>query len=95
MPAAYDQVMQEVRMHFRPKLLDRLDEVFVFDPLSHEKLRKFARLKMKDLATCLVDRGIELIVTHALHEFLLTKSYDVVGGVTLYLLYCYRIHQKI
>jgi ATP-dependent Clp protease ATP-binding subunit ClpB len=52
MQAAHGRVMQEVRWHFRPKLLDRLDEVVVLvDPRSHEQLRKVARLQMKDLAS--------------------------------------------
>jgi ATP-dependent Clp protease ATP-binding subunit ClpB len=42
MEVARDKVMQEVRMNFWPELLNRLDEVVVFDPLSHEQLRKVA-----------------------------------------------------
>ncbi|WJX81176.1 Chaperone protein ClpB1 [Trifolium repens] len=40
MQVSHDRVMQEVRMHFRPELLNRLDEIVVFDPLSREQLRK-------------------------------------------------------
>jgi ATP-dependent Clp protease ATP-binding subunit ClpB len=78
MQAAHGRVMQEVRRHFRPKLLDRLDEVVVLEMPSYFLLK-----------------GIELIVTHAAYDFILTESYDAVGGVTLYLSFCYRIPQKI
>jgi ATP-dependent Clp protease ATP-binding subunit ClpB len=40
MQVSHDLVMHEVRMHFRPELLNRLDEIVVFDPLSREQLRK-------------------------------------------------------
>ncbi|KAJ0104585.1 hypothetical protein Patl1_18873 [Pistacia atlantica] len=62
MQVARDRVMQEVRKHFRPELLNRLDEIVVFDPLSHDQLRKVARLQMKDVAVRLAERGVALAV---------------------------------
>lgn len=38
-----------MRRHFKPELLNRLDEIVVFDPLSRDQLRKVARLHLKDL----------------------------------------------
>ena len=40
MKTAKEKVMEEVRMHFRPDLLNRLDEIVVFEPLAHEQLLK-------------------------------------------------------
>ncbi|CAL5198394.1 unnamed protein product [Lathyrus oleraceus] len=80
MQAAHDRVMQEVRRHFRPELLNRLDEVVVFDPLSHEQLRKVARLQMKDVASRLAEKGIALAVTDAALDLVLAESYDPVYG---------------
>lgn len=80
MKNARDLVMQEVRRHFRPELLNRLDEVVVFDPLSHEQLRKVARLQMKDVAVRLAERGIALAVSDAALDVVLAKSYDPVYG---------------
>jgi ATP-dependent Clp protease ATP-binding subunit ClpB len=54
-----------VRRHFRPKLLNRLDEIVIFDPLSHEQLRMVARLQMKEVAYRLAERGVALAVTDA------------------------------
>jgi ATP-dependent Clp protease ATP-binding subunit ClpB len=54
-----------VRRHFRPKLLNRLDEIVIFDPLSHEQLRMIARLQMKEVAYRLAERGVALAVTDA------------------------------
>ncbi|KAK3440301.1 hypothetical protein EUGRSUZ_B00581 [Eucalyptus grandis] len=77
---ARDRVMQEVRKHFRPELVNRLDEIVVFDPLSHDQLRKVARLQMKEVATQLAERGIAAEVTDAALDYVLAKSYDPVYG---------------
>ena len=68
----------QVRRHFRPELLNRLDEIVIFDPLSHEQLRKVARLQMKDVAVRLAERGIALAVTDAALDIILSLSYDPV-----------------
>lgn len=89
MQVARDRVMQEVRRHFRPELLNRLDEIVVFDPLSHDQLRKVARLQMKDVASRLAERGIALAVTDAALDYILAESYDPVSTITFT---CYRIY---
>ncbi|KAF6985652.1 hypothetical protein CFC21_003485 [Triticum aestivum] len=80
MKVARDLVMQEVRRHFRPELLNRLDEMVIFDPLSHEQLRKVARLQMKDVAVRLAERGVALAVTDAALDVILSLAYDPVYG---------------
>ncbi|KAH7549224.1 hypothetical protein JRO89_XS13G0001200 [Xanthoceras sorbifolium] len=74
MQVARDRVMQEA------ELLNRLDEIVVFDPLSHEQLRKVARLQMKDVASRLAERGIALAVTDAALDIVLAESYNPVYG---------------
>lgn len=80
MQVARDRVMQEVRKQFRPELLNRLDEIVVFDPLSHDQLRKVSRLQMKDVASRLAERGIALAVTDAALDHILAESYDPIYG---------------
>lgn len=80
MEAAREKVMAEVKRHFKPELLNRLDEVVVFDPLSHEQLRQVARLQMKDVAKRLAERGVALAVTDAALDYVLAESYDPVYG---------------
>ncbi|CAI9787228.1 unnamed protein product [Fraxinus pennsylvanica] len=80
MESARELVMQEVRKHFKPELLNRLDEIVVFDPLSHVQLRKVCRLQLKDVASCLAERGIALGVTEAAIDVILAESYDPVYG---------------
>ncbi|KAI3962119.1 hypothetical protein MKW92_041316 [Papaver armeniacum] len=80
MQSAKERVMQEVQKHFRPELLNRLDEIVVFDPLSHDQLRKVTRFLMKDVASRLAERGIALAVSDAALDIVLTESYDPVYG---------------
>ncbi|WCJ35852.1 Chaperone protein ClpB [Euphorbia peplus] len=80
MQVARDRVLQEVRKHFRPELLNRLDEIVVFDPLSHDQLRKVAKLQMKEVAVRLAERGIALAVTDAALDYILAESYNPVYG---------------
>jgi len=65
--------------------LNRLDEIVVFDPLSHEQLRKVARLQMKDVASRLAERGIAMAVTDAALDYILSESYDPVGIIVMIL----------
>ncbi|CAI9787227.1 unnamed protein product [Fraxinus pennsylvanica] len=78
--SARELVMQEVRKHFKPELLNRLDEIVVFDPLSHDQLRKVCGLQLKDVASRLAERGIALGVTEAALDVILAESYDPVYG---------------
>ncbi|KAL6541910.1 Chaperone protein ClpB1 [Orobanche gracilis] len=80
MESAREMVMQEVRKHFKPELLNRLDEIVVFDPLSHDQLRKVCRLQLKDIASRLAERGIALGVTETALDVILAESYDPVYG---------------
>lgn len=80
MESARELVMQEVRKHFKPELLNRLDEIAVFDPLSHDQLRKVCRLQLKDVASRLAERGIAMGVTEAALDVILAESYDPVYG---------------
>ncbi|WOL11102.1 hypothetical protein Cni_G19863 [Canna indica] len=80
MQIARERVLLEVRKHFRPELLNRLDEIVIFDPLSHDQLRKVARFQMKDVARRLAERGVALAVTDAALDVVLAESYDPVYG---------------
>ncbi|XP_075479243.1 LOW QUALITY PROTEIN: chaperone protein ClpB1-like [Primulina tabacum] len=80
MESAREMVMQQVRKHFKPELLNRLDEIVVFDPLSHDQLRKVCRLQLKDVASRLAERGIAMGVTESALDVILAESYDPVYG---------------
>ncbi|CAH2076482.1 unnamed protein product, partial [Thlaspi arvense] len=80
MQEARDRAMQEVKKHFRPELLNRLDEILVFDPLSQEHLRKVVQLQMKNVAFRLSEKGVDLSVSNAALDYVLAASYDPVYG---------------
>ncbi|GJY05473.1 disease resistance TIR-NBS-LRR class family protein [Tanacetum coccineum] len=80
MENARKMVMHEVRRHFKPEFLNRLDEIVVFDPLSHDQLKKVVLLQMNDVAVRLADRGVGLSVTEAASDVILKKSYDPLYG---------------
>ena len=80
MAEAKERVMGEVRRHFRPELLNRLDEMVVFEPLVLPQLRTVARIQMRQVAARLADRGIALAVSDAALDVILTQSYDPVYG---------------
>jgi ATP-dependent Clp protease ATP-binding subunit ClpB len=77
---AREEVMQKVRKHFSPELLNRLDEIVVFNSLSQDQLKKVARLQMKDVEIRLAEKGVTLEVTDAALNFILQEGYDPVYG---------------
>ncbi len=57
--------MYQVKRYFRLELLNRLDEIVVFNPLTEDHLLKIVQMQMKDVAKRLVERGVALAVTDA------------------------------
>ena len=74
-------MLLQVRRHFRLELLNRIDEIVVFDPLSHDQLKKVARLQMKYVAVCLPERGVALVVTDVALDLVLLEAYDPVSKI--------------
>lgn len=70
----------QAKRHFRPELLNLLDEIVLFDPLSRDQLREVARLQIKDLAVPLAERGVALAVTDAALNLIVSMNYDPVSG---------------
>lgn len=51
----------------------------IFDPLSHDQLRKVARFQMMDIALHLAQRGVALAITDAAWDVVVSESYDMVN----------------
>lgn len=75
-----DIVMSEVRHHFRPEFLNRVDETVVFHPLTPEELGKIVTIQLTRLQSRLEDRRISLDVTKQAIENLAEKGYDHIYG---------------
>jgi len=78
--AVRDQVMAELRGHFRPEFLNRMDEIVLFKPLQLGEIRKIVELQLDHLRQRLVDRRIALEVSPAACDWIAEKGYDPVYG---------------
>jgi ATP-dependent Clp protease ATP-binding subunit ClpB len=73
-------VLEELRQHFRPEFLNRVDEIIVFHGLSEEHLKQIVVIQLKRLRDRLADRHIELELTDAAKEHLVRVGYDPAYG---------------
>ena len=73
-------IRQELRNHFRPEFLNRVDDIVIFHSLTKGNLINIAELQVKRLAGRLSDIGIKLEVTKAAEELLVERGYDPVYG---------------
>ena len=82
--ASYDEVrsvvMAELREHFRPEFLNRVDETVVFHPLETEQLTKIVEIQLERLRARLTERRISLLVTPSALRHLGQRGYDPVYG---------------
>ncbi len=73
-------VIAELRQHFRPEFLNRVDETVVFHPLSTEHLGRIVEIQLTRLRERLLERRIPLTLTSAATATLATRGYDAVYG---------------
>jgi len=69
-------VLEELRRHFRPEFLNRVDEIIVFHALSEEHLKRIVEIQLDRLRARLADRHIQLELTDAARRFLVNTGYD-------------------
>ena len=79
-PEAEGQVMDDLRGHFRPEFLNRLDEIILFKPLSKENIGGIIGLILDDLNRRLEDRELHIELTDAAKDFIVEEAYDPVYG---------------
>jgi ATP-dependent Clp protease ATP-binding subunit ClpB len=73
-------VMTELRRHFRPEFLNRVDETVVFHPLETDQLTKIVEIQLERLKARLAERRITLVVSPAALRHLGERGYDPVYG---------------
>mgnify|MGYP003385194873 FL=1 len=82
--ASYDEmrsvVLGELRQHFRPEFLNRVDETVVFHPLATGQLVKIVEIQLERLRARLAERRIQLAITPAALTYLGERGYDPVYG---------------
>jgi ATP-dependent Clp protease ATP-binding subunit ClpB len=69
-------VLEEMRHHFRPEFLNRVDEVIVFHALTEENLKQIVDIQLQQLRTRLADRHIDLELSDAARTHLVRTGYD-------------------
>ena len=77
---AANLVMNDLRGHFRPEFLNRLDEIVMFKPLTKDNIGHIVDLMMKDLNERLSDREISLELTPKAKDYIIDGGYDPVYG---------------
>ena len=77
---AEDAVMGDLRAHFRPEFLNRIDEIILFKPLSKENIGGIIQLIIQDLNRRLEDRELHIELTEAAKQFIIEHAYDPVYG---------------
>ncbi|MCI8515799.1 MAG: ATP-dependent chaperone ClpB [Hungatella sp.] len=78
--AAQNMTMGELRAHFRPEFLNRLDETILFKPLTKDNIGNIVTLMMADTNRRLAEREIEVDLTECAKTFVVEHGYDPVYG---------------
>lgn len=77
---ARSAVMTELKMHFRPEFLNRIDDIIMFKPLSINEVSIIVDLLMKELQHRLAERSIKVILSEDAKAFIANAAYDPIYG---------------
>ena len=73
-------IQENLKNHFAPEFINRIDETIVFHPLSREEIRHVVDLQISHLESLLVDRDLQLVVTESARNQIATEGYDPAFG---------------
>ena len=79
-PESEEMVMKDLRSHFRPEFLNRLDEIILFKPLTKDNIGHIVDLLIADLNRRLADKELHLQLTDSAKAFVVENGYDPVYG---------------
>ncbi|MCI9657021.1 MAG: ATP-dependent chaperone ClpB [Lachnospiraceae bacterium] len=79
-PESEEQVMNELRAHFRPEFLNRLDETILFKPLTKDNIGHIVDLLLADLNDRLSDKELTIRLTEKAKAYIVENGYDPVYG---------------
>ena len=79
-PEVEDAVMNELRQHFRPEFLNRLDETILFKPLTKDNIGHIVTLLMEELNGRLADREIRVELSPEAETYIVDHGYDPIYG---------------
>ena len=79
-PDAENLVMQDLRAHFRPEFLNRLDEIIMFKPLTKANIGNIVDLLIADVNKRLADKELKVELTPEAKEFVVSHGFDPTYG---------------
>ena len=79
-PEAQELVMNDLRNHFRPEFLNRLDEIILFKPLTKANIGSIVDLMVQELDRRLADQELSLVLTDAARAHVIENGYDPIYG---------------
>jgi ATP-dependent Clp protease ATP-binding subunit ClpB len=71
-----EAVTQELRLHFKPEFLNRIDDIVIFHQLSREQIKEIIDVQLERLRSTLSDRGITLTLDDSARQLLAREGYD-------------------
>jgi ATP-dependent Clp protease ATP-binding subunit ClpB len=71
-----EAVLQELRLHFKPEFLNRIDDVVIFHQLSQEQIGEIIDVQLARLRETLHERGISLVLDDSARELIMREGYD-------------------
>jgi len=75
-----EAVFQELRLHFKPEFLNRVDDIVVFHQLSREQIGKIIDVQLERLTSMLNERNVTLVLEPSAKELLMREGYDPTYG---------------
>lgn len=75
-----ERVMGDLRGHFRPEFLNRLDEIILFKPLTKGNISGIVDLLMKDLNSRLEEKELKVVLSDEALQFIIEEAYDPIYG---------------
>ncbi|RGE12700.1 ATP-dependent chaperone ClpB [Desulfotomaculum sp. OF05-3] len=79
-PEAKSEVMNDLRAHFRPEFLNRLDETILFKPLTKNNIGSIIDLLVADINKRLADKELVVALSDSAKQFIVDNGYDPVYG---------------
>ncbi|HEY0763805.1 MAG TPA: ATP-dependent chaperone ClpB [Pyrinomonadaceae bacterium] len=75
-----EAVLQELRLHFKPEFLNRIDDIVVFHQLSRDQIGKIIDVQLERLIAMLNERNVKLVLEPSARELLMREGYDPTYG---------------
>ncbi len=70
------QVMEQMRLHFKPEFLNRVDDIIIFRSLGKEQILKIVDIQLQRLIARLAERKLNIVLTDKAKQYLADKGYD-------------------